>query len=63
MKIDGVNVAGGHGRKIEAFARGVGAGEIESHVIAHHESDDRQCNVVVGADADADHDVGDGSRI
>ena len=46
VKIDGVNIARGHGRKIECFARRVGAREIQPNVIAHHESHDRQRDIL-----------------
>src|SRR5271154_6540308 len=55
MEIHGVDIAGGHGRKLEAFARRVGAGKIETHVVAHDESHYRQCNILGGADADPHH--------
>ena len=57
MEIDGVDIARGHGRKFEAFARRVGAGEIQTQMVAHHEADDRQRDVFLGAHADAHDDA------
>src|SRR5579863_9236257 len=58
MKVHRVDIARSHGRKLETFARRVGAGKIEAHVIAHDESYDRKRNVFRGANADPDHNGG-----
>src|ERR1700693_5036846 len=53
VKVDSVNVPFCHGRKIEAFSSRVGTSEIEPHVVAHHESHYRKCNILVSTNADA----------
>ncbi len=58
MKIDGVHIAGRHRWQIERLASGIGSGEIESNVIAHHEPHDRQREILQRADTNADDDGG-----
>src|ERR1017187_8831960 len=58
MEIYRVDIARGHGRKLEAFARRVGAGKIETHLVAHDESHYRQCNILRGTYADPNHNRG-----
>ena len=55
MKINGVNITRGHRRNIECFARRIGSGKIETDVIAHHESHDRQREILQRLHADAHH--------
>src|SRR5271155_3312181 len=55
MEIHREDIARGHGRKLETFARRIGSGKIETHVVAHDESHYRQCNILSGADADPHH--------
>ena len=52
-EIDGVDVAGRHGRNFDAFAQGVDAGEIDAQVIAQNESDIRRDERFTGENADA----------
>ena len=58
MKVDRVDVACRHGRYIKGLARCVRAGEIQSDMIAHHETDNRQRNIFDRSNTDAHHDTG-----
>ena len=52
VEIDGADVAGYHRRKLESFQRCIGSGEVHAQMVSQHEPDDRQSNLVLGADAD-----------
>ena len=60
MEVDGGGIAGPHLAKLVAFAKGVGAGEIDAQVIAKHEADVGVENGFGGAGADAEDDFGGG---
>src|SRR5258706_3862788 len=56
MEVDGEYIARVHSGQFKILAGGVGAGEIEAHVVSQHEAHDGQAKIYVGADTDADDD-------
>lgn len=54
VEVDGEGIAGLHGFEFITFAESVGTGEVDAEVVAHHEADVGQGDVLVGAGTDAD---------
>src|ERR1700675_1067426 len=45
VEIDGVHIAGPHGRALETLPGRVGAGKIQTYMISHQEAHDRRINI------------------